>query len=303
MNDDLHNFTEDLKTLRMTTSEKTRLRGVLLAHASKTPVPLPSLYMPFLRHMRWYGALAFCFIVILTIPTTYAAERSLPGDALYALKVNVIEPTTELLAFDPESRARRITEHSHRRLEETVAVLDDKDAAEKISIAANELEDSTDRARKHLEESDDITLREQIDIRKDMLSIVEAHDAIVSDFGVTPSDATDEQRLILEDELIESVDVFTETASEGDVLNHIESSIEEVREKTEDPITEEQRSIFEEGIAQTLSELSQGDADDALLTLILHDQDAETIELILRATASTTASEDIVPESAPVEFE
>lgn len=99
------------------------------AHPARLPVPSPFAFT-LMRHGVSY---AFFALVLITVPTAIAAERSLPNDALYSVKTEVIERAAlGLVSFSPAAQARLHLALVDRRLseaEELIAgnVYDDAD--------------------------------------------------------------------------------------------------------------------------------------------------------------------------------
>lgn len=72
------------------------------------------------RALAW--ALA-AFVVASTGATaTYASTRALPGDALYGMKVGVVEPAESALAFSADAKADVAVAHLERRFQEAAAL-------------------------------------------------------------------------------------------------------------------------------------------------------------------------------------
>lgn len=88
---------EDLKKVGLTNSEKLELKSKLDFYVNKnTPnIPVKSSWysqVSFL-HMKMYStAFAVLLLAVVGVGTYSEAEKSLPGDTLYSLKVGVIEP-------------------------------------------------------------------------------------------------------------------------------------------------------------------------------------------------------------------
>ena len=116
----------------LTNSERAQLRNYLLAHMGDHPARVPL----GIRLLDWvdglFGAshkraffsparLASASLIVMIFAgagTSYAARGSLPGDALYAVKVHVNEKLEGVIATSPTSRAQFDAELATRRLEE-----------------------------------------------------------------------------------------------------------------------------------------------------------------------------------------
>lgn len=66
--------------------------------------------------------IAACAFVLVGAGASYAAEGSVPGDALYPLKVKIFEPIQSSLSFSDESRAKWETTRAQRRIKEAEAL-------------------------------------------------------------------------------------------------------------------------------------------------------------------------------------
>lgn len=116
----------------MTTSERTQIRGYLRAYMFEHPARAPL----YIRVLDWVDArlrfsadrathstarfvsTALVLILFAGIGTSYAAQASLPGDSLYAVKVNVNEKIASVMAVTPVARAQFDAGLAERRLEE-----------------------------------------------------------------------------------------------------------------------------------------------------------------------------------------
>lgn len=138
MNDELDKDTqqliERLKHISLTPDERHVLQARLEEYADFHPMPehaaIPSPHGGiFPDILRWLGntksAYAFAVLVLVIgagAGTSLAAERALPGDALYAVKVGINEQVRGALAFTPESKARLQIQLAHRRVEEAITL-------------------------------------------------------------------------------------------------------------------------------------------------------------------------------------
>lgn len=68
------------------------------------------------RHAKFLAGFAVALTVL--VGTVFVANRSVPGDVLYAMKTQVNEPTLTLLAFTTEGRTTLAMAHAESRLRE-----------------------------------------------------------------------------------------------------------------------------------------------------------------------------------------
>ena len=110
-----------------------RVRGT----TSSAPRSTPGLYYFFAP--QFMAPVAALLVVVLGGGTAYAAQGSLPGDALYTIKVSVSEPVMGALAFSTEDKIKFHTEAAQTRLEEAevLASQDRLDASAAAMIESN----------------------------------------------------------------------------------------------------------------------------------------------------------------------
>lgn len=115
---------EEIKKICLTQDEKSQILSSILQKKVTLPVRspylIPSYFMIKPRAMVY--ALVAVFILISTVGTSFAAERAVPGDLLYPIKVSVNEPVVGLLATDPVSKASWEVKKAERRLVEAQAL-------------------------------------------------------------------------------------------------------------------------------------------------------------------------------------
>jgi hypothetical protein len=122
-------FKKTTDTVRMTSAENTRMREILSEYQSFNPIRTgavqksPSFFYSISHyHKRAVAVFLILFLILSGGSISYGAERALPGDTLYSLKVNVNEEIWSVLAFSDETRVEWETERAERRLEEATAL-------------------------------------------------------------------------------------------------------------------------------------------------------------------------------------
>lgn len=164
-------FTKFQKTsqVKMTDDERSAMRSRLFALTQATRASVPAAAsaprrapMFSFARAKAVPALAVAVAVLSTGGGVYAAEASLPGDALYPVKTHVIENVRTALTVSPEAKAKWESELATRRLEEiehlaSVGELDEKKAAElqekfeahsdKVAARIDEMRDRGEDAR------------------------------------------------------------------------------------------------------------------------------------------------------------
>jgi len=137
-------FIETLRHISLTERERLDMRSRLESYIDfHTPVNAPHrgavMHAPrsfFTGHFRWMqGVAAFVLVIVVGTSTSFAAEKSIPGDALYAIKVSINEPVRVALAVSPKSKATVATELVQRRLEEATQLAVEKKLTHEDSVS------------------------------------------------------------------------------------------------------------------------------------------------------------------------
>lgn len=110
----------EIKELTMTQAEKERMfLNILSSHAKK---PQASPYLFHWSYRMTVVVLPLLAVVVLSSGVVFASGRSLPGDRLYPLKVNVVEKVQGALIFSPERAAEYESDLANGRLREAEAL-------------------------------------------------------------------------------------------------------------------------------------------------------------------------------------
>ncbi len=149
----MNNFFTQLKnsarTTKLAQSEKQAMRMRLYTYLENNPVaataapapkitkPVPSMYYFF--SPQYMVPVALLLVIGLSGGTAFAAQSALPGEPLYAIKINVNEAVQTALATSPESKAQVNAQLATTRLEEaeTLASQGTLDATTTAELAAN----------------------------------------------------------------------------------------------------------------------------------------------------------------------
>ncbi len=108
----------------MTEEEKARMKGALSAFMSSHPQPPIGILSPYGKHIssRFVPRHVFqgltMILLIVCGGVSVIAQRALPGDSLYSVKVNVNEPVKGALAFSSQAKAEHESELAKTRLQE-----------------------------------------------------------------------------------------------------------------------------------------------------------------------------------------
>ena len=131
----IEQFIDSAHEIRLTSEASRRIREKLIVHMRANPVatkPIQSPYHSFftilssLTSTLRMPAMALALILVVTIggATAFAAAGTLPGDTLYPVKVNVIEPVQGLFSLSREEKAEWQVSLAETRVEEVVRLAD-----------------------------------------------------------------------------------------------------------------------------------------------------------------------------------
>ena len=102
---------EEIRRVKMTEGEKERLLGNILGSVSPTKKPEKSPYVIYSfvsklhkNHLALYYGFVSCLVVLFGGGVVFASAGSLPGNILYPLKVDIIEPLYGVFMFSPEAQ-------------------------------------------------------------------------------------------------------------------------------------------------------------------------------------------------------
>jgi hypothetical protein len=140
INKKFQNFIEDMQSVHLTHDEKADLKNRIYRSIDKVEsvletdslAPVKSMYYgakevqqvvakswySYFAEKKFVPALAALVLLVSTGGVSIAAERALPGDFLYSLKVNMNEGVRGLVAVTPEAKAKFALEVTDRRLKE-----------------------------------------------------------------------------------------------------------------------------------------------------------------------------------------
>ncbi|MEK7514663.1 MAG: DUF5667 domain-containing protein [Patescibacteria group bacterium] len=196
MNTFFDQFKKEALNIKLSATEKQVLRVRLhKAMRPETHTKIRSPYAPdFFFLPKIATSMALLLIVALVSGTAFAAENSLPGEPLYAIKVNVNERVAGALALTDEAKAEWHTQVAEVRLEEAekLASLGRLDASKSAEIEDNfnthaqSAEDIAERIKK-----DDPDTSNRLTAKRSAL--LRAHDSILVRVGKESNDDDSEK--------------------------------------------------------------------------------------------------------------
>lgn len=162
----LHN---EAKTVKLQAAEKRELRERLISYMEYHPLPaemkvssvkqvakaqpfteaFTNVSIPFSRLFKYSAALAT--LVLIIVP--FVAERAVPGDTLYAMKVQFNEEVVSSLKFDTYQKVEWETERLNRRISEARLLASEGRLTEAVEAeVAEAVKTHTENAKREIEE-------------------------------------------------------------------------------------------------------------------------------------------------------
>jgi hypothetical protein len=186
----IENTDTELKTITLSHEEKAAMRSHIVSFMHEHPLPTRSDAWFGTPSDAWYGiksplrtpALHMVRVTLGTLllvatvggSLATAAERSLPGDILYSVKVNVTEEVRSVIAVSSKNQAVWAAERAHRRLEEVEKLAVEGRLDGKVSrTLERKFEQHAEKSLALAEESDDFEVK--ANVHADLEATLEAH--------------------------------------------------------------------------------------------------------------------------------
>ncbi len=194
MNEFFNNLKNEARKEKLSQNEKQYMRMALYDAMKRSPVYVTEeVQVISTRRIKssyvWFSpqfampVIAF-LIVGLGAGTAFASQGALPGDALYAVKINVTEPAVGALAISDEAKAEWHAQVAQTRLEEAekLAVAGKLDATTSAQIAAN-FDEHRSAAQTLAQKVENEDPGSGADLEAQFDSSLDAHDAILARVG------------------------------------------------------------------------------------------------------------------------
>ncbi len=156
-------FNTKAKSIKLTATEKNELRERVVSYmeyhplqqsehvavVSKNTPAISFILSPKMwQKFQWAGS----FILVCVVSISYLAERAVPGDALYAIKVGVNEEVRSTMARGSYEKVVWETERLNRRIAEARLLASEGRLTEEVGAqVASAVKEHTDNARKEIE--------------------------------------------------------------------------------------------------------------------------------------------------------
>ncbi|HEY4477634.1 MAG TPA: DUF5667 domain-containing protein [Candidatus Paceibacterota bacterium] len=180
------------KGIRLNASEKTSAKEALVSFMESHPFESRSAPSRFIVYARRTLA-AFGASALLVGTVSYAAEKSLPGDTLYPIKVNINERVVTLATLSPEKSAAWQSRIISRRLEEAESLTSNGSLdAEKLAEMEARIDTASEKVTEHINEFEkEKDLETAATVSSNLESSLRAHEKILLNLS-TPKLSSDQ---------------------------------------------------------------------------------------------------------------
>lgn len=261
--DSLENIFAPAKESGFTASERQDMWHSLKSYAEFHPAKAPFPKKVFSRNiLSWAGTITAG--LLLFVGTGYAAQQSLPGDSLYALKVEVVEPIMGTLEISEADKLAYHVTLLERRLDEVQQLEEEGVAGEGISSVSSEyVEEHVSDLLAVVSSDSDETLPEEMVLGtlSRARGIARAHE-ITHDASFSNIEATEAIGRL--DTAYEMEATLFAQEHPSQALTYIESILEEFDEATTASSTDSLEEVSQAELSEVAEALEEGSIDEAL---------------------------------------
>ena len=196
MDDELEKIFKKGQEIRLNPSEKEKMRDFVISYARRNTKRQTFSIFSVLRSVP---AILSFVIIFGGIGISFAAERALPGDILYPVKVGVNEEARGLVAISDEKKVKWLATVAERRIEETEMLVKENrfDSASKEKIEKNFGENTKkleEKLRSIAEKNDSERAEE---VSRNIEDALERHEEVLKELSEERSESREEINSVL----------------------------------------------------------------------------------------------------------
>ena len=196
MDDELEKIFKKGQEIRLNPSEKEKMRDFVISYARRNTKRQTFSIFSVLRSVP---AILSFVIIFGGIGISFAAERALPGDILYPVKVGVNEEARGLVAISDEKKVKWLATVAERRIEETEMLVKENrfDSASKEKIEKNFGENTKkleEKLRSIAEKNDSERAEE---VSRNLEDALERHEEVLKELSEERSESREEINSVL----------------------------------------------------------------------------------------------------------
>jgi len=253
-------------SLRLTPTEHASMKEVLLAHAANT---LTHETRPSWFAQGWFkAAVPLAILCVVTGTTAYVSTESLPGERLYALKVDVIEEMIEHTKIQTDDRVAYEIDRLEIRLAEikTLKIQGDIDM-DALNEMSEQMSEHTETVTRAMHEDDtSFSPKERVEALSELVNVTEAQKTVMDDTAslTTLFDQVDDLNEGAEILLTDSIHTLVQE-SPADAENYLSEKLQDISEDvTDTELGEVNRTSVKQHVNDVKTALTRGDTEMAI---------------------------------------
>src|SRR3989344_663441 len=200
----LKQLLQEAKNINLSEDEKSLIRRELQMHVRKDQMLRQYIYgsklkLTKLTKLTLIKPMPIFIVILLALGgTSFAAEKTLPGDALYSVKLNVNEHVQGWLSLSDEAKANWETVLVNRRLKEAEELASNSklDAKTEAKIESN-FEKHANKVQEHIAKLAKVDAKATADIAANLQTSLEAHNRILMSINASKGDDVKSQLKVI----------------------------------------------------------------------------------------------------------
>lgn len=283
------------RNARLSSEDKEGIKAQLLARARRSYevqlAPKPSAWQrPILRF-----SLGFALVMLVMGGTVSSAHNSLPGEPLYALKVQVLEDMVHFSKFDPKDKTAYQVELMETRFKELKSLTREAHDTKTLGLISDQIEEHIDSMEYTISTTDDAQLshEEKIAMLQKITTLAKAQASLAHEDGPLAAIAkeTESHHRDAVAVLASEVEDFVVDTPHEAVADFLSSGLAEMGILLQASSTGvESRDDIAGHLLDVSESLEEGDTEEAVFS-ILEAQQVIAIDAYLEGTQSD--SEDL----------
>jgi hypothetical protein len=211
---DLEKLKEYTRKTSLTSEEKFDMLSNIREYTDKHPIH-NNYYSIVFRHSLVYASM---FALVLgTTATSFATEKSLPGDLLYPVKTEINENIVKTFSITKDQKAKTNVKLIDKRMEElTEMIVTEKDTPEKIDTIVEKLEEHKQDIQEYIQEVKISNSEEVEDAEK---IYIELESVIDNHLDILENMAEDQKNINTQIEANDSIKITANTSTSEEVEN------------------------------------------------------------------------------------
>lgn len=258
-------FQKQGKRVSLLKAEKDQILNRILATPLEQPKKPSSLsFFSIFLNAKFAVTAGLALLIVASIPVTYAAQKSGPGDLLHGFELSVVEPLEHIAQFSPDAKVAYSTHRLEERLDELQDAPKGQITQEQIAIASENIQGYVNEA---LVVDPESPKKEVISHFVKVSALLNAHEDVIADTKQADqaiAAITDQ----VEGRLDDQVEEYAEDQTPGELAQTVQQEVKETTEILNDQTEDMDTMAIARQLEEARKEVSQGDLEEALQEVI-----------------------------------